>query len=97
MPRGDIVSEAGGGGKGGAVFHVPSTSQEHIQKYFYAWSLCVIFSSCDIRRLHFLSRDMHILKTKDARFDSKEQGRFKRNGPNLISERMINFSAYQVQ
>ena len=34
MPQGDISSEEGwgegGGGKGGAVFHVPSTSQEHI-------------------------------------------------------------------
>ena len=91
MPRGDISSEAQRRGES-------STYQLHhgnIFKSIFTLGLSASFlSSCYTRCLHFLSKNS-VLKTRDPCFDSKEQGRFKRNGPNLNSER-IKYSAYQV-
>ena len=61
MPQGDISSEEGVGGRG-AQF---STYQVHHRNIFKSiFTLGLFASFClpviDIRRLHFLSRDMHI-------------------------------------
>ena len=79
MPQGDISSEegVGGGGRGerGAQFSTYQVHHRNIFKSIFTFGLFASFCLPVISDAFTSFPDTCILKTKDPRFDSIEQGR----------------------